>query len=99
MATYSVARAKTATLSGTTVDTVTLTGGHDKVEVKNFDTTNNLPFVHASGSTPTSPTAEVDDSVVLGPGEWTEVRANASLGNTVVKLIGNGNKYQVRGVG
>lgn len=98
MASHSVARAKTATLTGTTHDQITLTGGFDKIEVKNFSTTENLTVVYANGSAPSTPTAEVDDAIVLGPGEWTDLDMTPGSGNGILKVVGNGNKYQVRGV-
>lgn len=100
MAAYAEIRSKTATLSTTTVDTVTLGQPWDRIEVANQSTT--LPlYVTFDGTTPT---AAGDDCSYVGPSQSIVVRApqlNSSLGTTIwhkVSIIGNGNIYTVEGL-
>lgn len=88
MAAYSVALSKHATLSGTTVDIVTLTGGWDFVEVLNRG---DVPLWFRTDGT--SPTASGDDAHVVMPGEALIVE---NLGT--VRVLGDSNAYSVTGV-
>lgn len=95
MAAYTAVSAKHATLTTTTVDTVTLTGPGRALQVRNRHATENLTI--AFGTTaPSDPTALGDDLRFVAPGEWRTFTvtqyANTGL---VVKLIGNGNGYSV----
>lgn len=96
MASYSAALVKSATLSGTTVDTVTLTSLYQSVEVLNRGS-NALSFT-VGGATPT---ALGDNCFVVPAGEALAVpvpSATDSTTGTVVKIIGNGDAYTVTGI-
>lgn len=92
MASLSAAKSKHATLSGTTVDTVTLTGGYEFVEILNRHATEILS-VTTNGVTPTA--AGDDTEVIPGGGS---VVLEFSGATAAVKIIGNGNAYSVTGV-
>lgn len=99
MASYSTIRNKTATLSTTTQDTVTLTTAWDFIEVQNISGTSAVAFKFNTGV----PAVDGDDSHHVEPGEALKVPVNnwtttATGPNTVVNVIGNGNKYRVNGV-
>lgn len=102
MAEYSAIRSKHATLSGTTADQVTLTGGWSYAEVVNRAEAGfgaaALTFVVANGATPETPTALVDDAEVVLPGERLRVELDPGAGWARFKLVGNGNAYSVVGV-
>lgn len=91
MATATVAHSHHGTLSGTTVDTVTIEGAHEEVEVIERSGTSDL-YVTADGSTPTSGGANTE--IVLA-GTACVIKASAGEGGTVVKVLGNGNAYSV----
>lgn len=102
MAAYSVKYCKHATLSSTTVDTVTLTGGAPVVEVYNADASNPIYFCigdSTGGSNLTAtPTAAGDDTYKVPPATARQVLAPPAAGangDVSVKLIGNGNIYSV----
>lgn len=95
MAAYSVATAKHATLSTTTVDTVTITAGASQVEVINRDTADYLYITY--GVDPTDPTAAGDDTIVVPPGNAVTIDANGRT-NFKVKIIGDGGGYSVQRV-
>jgi hypothetical protein len=88
-------RAETNTLSGTTADTVTLAQAWPAVSITNHDATTALYF-RLDGAVPVS---EADENGVVLPGA-TVVAAMPALGagTTIVKVVGNGNKYTVEGV-
>lgn len=96
MANLTKARAAHATLSGVTVDTVTLTGqGIKAVEVSNRAGATTI-FFTTDGSTPS---ASGDDTDYVMPGEAVTVAPRSTTGvGVVVKLIGNGNDYSVSAV-
>lgn len=104
MAPYTAANAKSATLSGTTVDTVTLTAA-PAVEVSN-DAPDGSSKIWARCSftgTPPDPTAGGDDCSPIPPGGVKRFERDAlnsidDTGSAVVKIIGNGNAYVVEGV-
>lgn len=89
MATYTVVHAAHKTLSGTTVDTVTLSGGDysPTFEISNRSGATTIYFTTDG----TAPTAGGDDTDFVAPGESVIVQAKTRS----VKLIGNGNDYSV----
>lgn len=91
MATYSVTRAKNATLSTTTVDTITLLQAWPAVEITNADATNSL-YVRVDG---TAATAGGDNCTMILPASSKVI---ALGGSTTVSIIGNGNVYSCEGV-
>lgn len=92
MASYSVIRAKHATLSSTTADSITLSFPGQEIIVTNFDGTNKL-YVTWDGTTPT---AAADDSFVVPiSSSKTLKRTKGFSGSTVVKVVGNGGAYSV----
>lgn len=91
MASYTVERSKHATLSGTTVDTITITGAHNEIEVFNRSGSADL-YVTVDGKTPTS---AGDNTDIVPAGTSLVVPAPAGDGGTVVKILGNGNAYTV----
>lgn len=93
MASYTADRVKSATLTSTTVDTVTLNGVWPKVEVLNRGT-GTISFT-VDGSTPTG---LGDDCYVVLPSTSLVVPTDAVAASTDVKIIGNGDGYTVTGV-
>lgn len=79
-----------ATLTGTTVDTVTLLQNWDEVEILNRSGTEPIYFT-VNGDTPV---AEAEDTDIVMAGEAVKV----SMDSETVKLIGDGNDYSVIGV-
>lgn len=86
VAIYSVSKAKHATLTASTVDTVTLTAaptsplsGNIEVEVVNWDANASIYFTTDG----TTPAAAADNTYVVGPGSALKV----ALAGTAVKLI------------
>ena len=98
MAAYTAGVAKSATLSGTTADDVTLTdfNGRQAVEVINRSGADPLTFTYNGGT----PTALVDNGIVVMPGSSCTAplqRAGfTSLTSLVVRVVGNGNAYTVQ---
>ena len=102
MATDSVIKSASNTLSGTTVDTVNLKQWWDKIEISNQGTT--TLTVTLDGSVPT---ALVDNAEIVEAGavklfpavrQGNGVAGSASLFCHIVKVIGNSNPYSVIGV-
>lgn len=99
MATHTVTKSVTATLSGTTADTVNLTQPWDTIEISNRGT---VPlFVAWNGTTAVS-SADNTDIVEAGVTktfqapvyrEWPDGSANAH----VLSVVGNGNVFTVAG--
>lgn len=107
MASYSVTRAKHATLSSTTVDTVTISGTYTHVEIVNTSgSTTIYATVGVGGSTPSDPTAAGDNTFTVPAGTVRTVPLGGTASPTLlenlapikVKVIGNGNGYSVTGV-
>lgn len=102
MATNSVTKSKSATLSGTTVDTVNLKQWWDRIEISNQGTT--TLTVALDGSTPTAlgDNFEVVEAgttkLFPAPRQGNGVAGDAALFCHIVKIIGNGNAYSVIGV-
>lgn len=94
MATYSAASTQHQTLTANTVDTVTLDGDYDTVEVFNRGSTGDIYF-RVDG---TAPTVGGAGSFIVTPGMSLIVDPPTS-GNSVVKLISSGTPpYSVTGV-
>lgn len=102
MATDTVTKGVSNTLSTTTVDTVNLQQWWDQIEVSNHGTS--TLTVTLDGTTPT---ALMDNAEVVEPGAVKLFRAvrqgngvpgSGSLFCHIVKIIGNGNAYSVTGV-
>ena len=84
MATYSVNRAKHATLVAATVDTVNLSYSGSVIRVKNRGTVGDIYFT-VDGTTPVS---GADEHYFLAPGENIVIDNAGGIG--VVKLISSG---------
>lgn len=101
MATPSGVSAVYATLSTTTVDTVTLTGGFVYVEILNISGSTPLYYTVAAGAdVPATPTAAGADTFIVpaGTSDTVSIAAMTVLRNgCTVKIIGNGNSYGVVG--
>lgn len=102
MATDSVIKSASNTLSTTTVDTINLKQWWDKIEISNQGTT--ALTVTLDGTTPT---ALMDNAEIVEAGVskvFPAVRqGNGIAGDTtyfchIVKIIGNGNAYSVVGI-
>lgn len=91
MASHTVTRAKHSTLSGSTVDTITI-AGVSSVEVYNRDSTTDL---YASGDG-TTPTVGGDNTDIVPPNS--AVVIELSSGVSAVKIIGSNNAYSVTAV-
>lgn len=96
MASIAVNKSKTATLSGTTVDTLTFSQLWDGVEVVNLNGTSGVAFTLDG----TTPAVDGDDVYMVDPGGSLKLDTNATVtGNSMVlKIIGSGNKYRVTGL-
>lgn len=94
MANLTAASAKHATLTSTTVDTVTLTGSFQSFEVVNRHATEVL-WVTYGEAAPADPTAGGDDCIFVPAAGVVTLDAD---GKVVVKILGNGNAYSVQGV-
>lgn len=96
MANYSKTKAIHATLSGTTADTVAITG-YDTVDVINRDASNPLYVAYEGDDTPVTAVAAADDTAVVAPGGFIRVDANGTGGGKL-SIVGSGNAYSVVGV-
>ena len=96
MAALTAAVSKHATLTGTTVDSVTLTQGFRSIEVINRDSTDYL-WITYGASAPADPTSGGDDTLVVPPASALTIDAN-NRANFVVKILGDGGAYSVQGV-
>jgi hypothetical protein len=95
VASYRVVRAAHKTLSGTTVDDVTMSGTFNQIEVMNRSGAASI-FFTVDGSTPT---VAGDDTDVVVEGTSLQVRPDRQRdGTVVVKVIGNGNDYSIASV-
>lgn len=88
MATYTPARITHQTLTISTVDTVTFTGGMSAVEILNKDTTGVI-YARVDG---TNPVVAADENYVILPGQALTIpfagsESAATAGDDVVKLI------------
>lgn len=103
MASYTATRAKHATLSGTTADTVTIgtAGSLTQLaicEVFNRDASVGLYFTLSRGATaPTTATSAADNSFYVGPSSSLAVSLPNATPIFAVSVVGNGNAYSVHG--
>jgi len=95
MATVTVTQNAHATLSGTTIDTVNLTGGGSTgVRVGNRAGTAAL-WVTVGATLPADPSASADKTYVVPAGLWRQINFDAGNAGYFVKVLGNGNDYTV----
>lgn len=90
MPSYTGATSYHKTLTGTTVDTVTLTGSPDRAEVSNRSGSATLWLT--KGASAAAPVAEANGTDFVLPGQSLEIEM-ASDG--VVQILGNANAYSV----
>lgn len=102
MATDSVIKSASNTLSTTTVDTINLKQWWDKIEISNQGTT--ALTVTLDGTTPT---ALMDNAEIVEAGvskvfpavrQGNGIAGDATYFCHIVKIIGNGNAYSVVGI-
>lgn len=95
MATDSVVRSCTNTLSGSTADTVTLTQAWQAIEVTNQHASEWI-YLRQDGTTAV---AEADNTTPVAPATSKTMTTIVTSSNTVVvSIVGNGNKYTIEGV-
>lgn len=93
MATETHAKSIHATLSGTTADTVTITG-YDLVDIINRSSSEALWVAYEGDASPTTAVAAADGTDYVAPGGF--LRVDAGKGG--ISVVGNGNAYSVVGV-
>lgn len=93
MATDTHAKSVHNTLTGTTADTVTITG-YDVVDIINRTGTAPLYVRYEGDASPTTAVAEADGTDVVMPGGF--LRVDAGMGG--ISIVGDGNAYSVVGV-
>lgn len=93
MATDTDAKSVHNTLSGTTADTVTITG-YDVVDIINRDSSNPLYVRYEGDASPTTAVAAANGTDYVAPGGFLRVDA----GGGGISIVGNGNAYSVVGV-
>lgn len=99
MASYTVEQVANETLTGATVDDVTVEGGWPAVEVVNRDAAEALWVTVGTGEAPDDPAVAGDNVLPVMPSERVVVyRGRRRDQDLVVKLIGDGNAYSVIGV-
>lgn len=98
MASITKAKAAHATLTGTTADTVAITG-YDRVAVINRSATEPLWVAWEGDASPVTAVAAADDVEYVAPGvgSFIELDANGTGGGKL-SVVGNGNAYSVVGV-
>lgn len=102
MAAQTAVTAQHATLSGTTADTITLSGRITCVDVLNRAAAGGADMyanIAWSGATPTAPAALADDTRVIPAGGFITFQyQNGGIdASIVVQVVGNGNAYSVEG--
>lgn len=98
MATITGNRCEHATLSTTTVDTVTLNGPISRVTVINRAAAGGTDLavtISTNGTAPATPTQQGDDTYWIPAGGGFKTFAAGS--GVIVKVLGNGNAYSVEG--
>jgi hypothetical protein len=92
MAALTAVKAKHATLSTTTADSITLSGRGEWVNIINHSLSERLTVTFGAAA---APTASMDDAYVIpaGGSALFPYPGNASL---VVRVVGNGNAYSVQ---
>lgn len=104
MATLSDPRAINATLTTTTVDTCTISQDWNVVEVSNRTGAADVWFtIGTSDNVPATPTVEGLGCEVVPAGSYATSKAEplpgtSRVNNVIVKILGNGNMYSVRGI-
>lgn len=93
MATETHAKSIHATLTGTTADTVTITG-YDVVDIINRSATEPLWVRYEGDASPTTAVAAADGTDYVAPNGF--LRVDAGQGG--ISIVGNGNAYSVVGV-
>ncbi len=99
MATITGTLCEHATLSGTTVDTVTLTSPLARFTVINRAAVGGVDLavtVGKNGVAPSDPTQQGDNTYWIPPQGFKTFRGGGNA-NTVCKILGNANAYSVEG--
>lgn len=96
MATATHAKSVHNTLTGTTADTVTITG-YDVVQVINRDSADLLYVSYDGTDSPTVAVAEADGTDVVLPGGYIEFDAGGTDGGAI-SVVGDGGAYSVVGI-
>lgn len=96
MATETHAKSIHATLTGTTADTVTITG-YDVVDIINRSATEPLWVRYEGDASPTVAVAAADGTDYVAPGGFLRIDAGGTDGGKI-SVVGNGNAYSVVGV-
>lgn len=97
MAAVAGVRTAHATLSGTTVDTVTLTGAVRRVTVINRAAAGSADLwvtISNTATAPSDPVSAADETYWIPPQGF---KTFAASGGAIVKVLGNGNAYSVEG--
>lgn len=94
MASYTDVQAKTATLTGTANDVVSITGSASQIEIVNHDATENLWFKMGDEDPGVIAAGGNGVTVVLPGRSFPVYRAGKP---TVVRLVGQDNNYTVQG--
>jgi hypothetical protein len=102
VASHTAVTAQHATLSGTTADTITLSGAVTHVDVLNRAAAGGADMyanISWYGATPTTPVAAADDLRIIAPGGFVTFEYDGGGVDTsvVVQVVGNGNAYSVEG--
>src|SRR5687767_13804926 len=101
MATDSATKSVHNTLSGTTADTITITGGATEVHVLNRAASGGADMYASCAfgtASPAAPTAPADNTEYIAPGGLCMFTSTGSVDVTVVvQVVGNGNDYSVIG--
>jgi hypothetical protein len=87
-----------ATLSGTTVDTVTLSGALTRVTVINRAAAGGADMwvtISTTSTAPSDPVAAADNTYWIPAGGYKTFRAGGN--GCIVKILGNSNAYSVEG--
>lgn len=97
MTAHTAITAQHGTLSGTTADSVVLSGSAQRVEIVNLDATVPIYVTHGPSLADVPvPTSAADDTFVVPPGQVLSVDGDRN--GYVVRLVGNGNVYSVQAV-
>lgn len=101
MASYTVARAKHATLTTTTADLLTMGAAAGprlrELEVLNRSTSVDLYFTWASGGSATTAVSAATDTTIVLPGQAVTVDLTDSVISLLsVSVVGNANAYSVQ---
>lgn len=95
MAAVAGVQAASATLTTTTVDTITLSGSGSLVTVINREPTTGTAFWVTVGPSAITPTAAGAECYPVFPTSSTSFRIAKGTGGAVVKILGNGHAYTV----